>query len=389
MGYRDPGAFQSVLVEERRVVFEALAWRQARDRRGIGRVVPGQNAQQLCRVGHGARYRTRGVLVGGDRHDPRPADEPDGRFDADQQVCTRRAKDRAGGLRTDADGRKIGADGDAGPRARSTGIERRTPVVPSGQPDAVIDYIRARVGARIERVEPIADAGDVAALFKQLEPELRAVAARVCEREEVRELGQRPLAEDDCAGALQFHHDERVFGGNGFAEGYGARCRRHAGRGNVVLQDDRHAVQRQRLVTVAVVVGLAHQLARRIGGVRIDVHVAIQVRPRPVERRDARLIHLDQLLWRQKFGAIRPLDVGDRRLNKLEPLLLTTFGTVFAVRNCHKRQRKHRQHAHHVTRQTLHTRTPTYVLNELEETICRTRRDNGRVRLAPTACNGH
>src|SRR5256885_2402663 len=58
-------------------------------------VVPGQDAQQLCRVGHGARYRTRGVLVGGDRHDPRPADEPDGRFDADQQVCTRRAEDRA------------------------------------------------------------------------------------------------------------------------------------------------------------------------------------------------------------------------------------------------------------------------------------------------------
>ena len=117
-------------------------------------------------------------------------------------------------------------------------------------------------------------------------------------------------------------------------------------------------------MTVVVVVGLAHQLARRMGGVRIEVHVAIQVRPRPVERRDARLIHLDQLLWRQKFGAIRPLDVGDRRLNELEPLLPTTFGRVFAVRNCRQGQRNHRQHAHHVTRQTVHTRTPTYFLND-------------------------
>ncbi len=95
-------------------------------------------------------------------------------------------------------------------------------------------------------------------------------------------------------------------------------------------------------MTDAVVVGLAHQLARRVGGVRIEVHVAIQVRPRPVERRDARLIHLDQLLWRQKSGAIGLLDVGDRRLNELEPLLLTTFETVFALRNRRKRQRNHR-----------------------------------------------
>src|SRR5204862_7109425 len=46
------------------------------------------------------------------------------------------------------------------------------------------------------------------------------------------------------------------------------------------------------------------------------------------------------------------------------PLPPTTFRRVFAVRNCPKGQRNHRQHAHHVTRQTVHTRTPTYVLND-------------------------
>jgi hypothetical protein len=102
-------------------------------------------------------------------------------------------------------------------------------------------------------------------------------------------------------------------------------------------------------------------------GVRIDVHIAIQVGPFAIKRRDARLIHPDQLLWRQKFGAVRVLDVGDRCLNELEPLLLTTFGTVLALRNSCQRQRHHRQHAYHVTRQTVHTRTPTYFLNELEE----------------------
>src|SRR5207244_11572498 len=97
---------------------------------------------------------------------------------------------------------------------RTLTTRRHTPSLPDAlpicQPDAVIDYIRARVGARIERVEPIADAGDVAALFKQLEAELRAVAAWVCEREEVRELGQRPLAEDEDRKSTRLNSSHQI-----------------------------------------------------------------------------------------------------------------------------------------------------------------------------------
>src|SRR5690606_26801757 len=72
----------------------------------------------------------------------------------------------------------------------------------------------------------------------------RAVAGRHAGRQEVGELGERGLAEDDCARAPQLSRDEGVVWRERSFEGDRTRGRRHVDRVDVVLEEDGHAVER-------------------------------------------------------------------------------------------------------------------------------------------------
>ena len=58
---------ERMLVEELCVVGEAIPFLEARRRCAVGGIEAGDDAEQRGRIRHGARQRTCGVLVGGDR----------------------------------------------------------------------------------------------------------------------------------------------------------------------------------------------------------------------------------------------------------------------------------------------------------------------------------
>src|SRR5262249_37673098 len=90
---------ERVLVQELRVVAEAVPFSQARARRRVVFVESSKHAKQPGRIGDGARNGAGGVLVRSDRHDPATADEPKRWFDANIHVLARRPKERPGRLR--------------------------------------------------------------------------------------------------------------------------------------------------------------------------------------------------------------------------------------------------------------------------------------------------
>src|SRR3954466_6412517 len=86
------------------------------------------------------------------------------------------------------------------PRAGAAGGQRRAAVV-----QAV-----ARVGPRIERIEPVPGAGQIAAALEEPEAEQGAIARGHGQGDEVGELGQRALSQDDRARRAQLLRDESV-----------------------------------------------------------------------------------------------------------------------------------------------------------------------------------
>src|SRR5437762_11290851 len=189
---RDTRAAKRVPLQESRVIPEAVARREARGGGGVLGIEPGQDSEKLGGVGHGARHRSGRILIGGNRHDPRPAHQAHRRLDADEEVLGCRAQDRSRGLGADPHGGEVRGHGDARAGAGAAGRQRRA---------AVVERL-PRIGARIERVEAVTGARQVAAALEQLLAQLRAVAGRHAGgADEVGELGEGPLPEDDRAGA--------------------------------------------------------------------------------------------------------------------------------------------------------------------------------------------
>ena len=176
-------------------------------RRRVVRIGPGHRAEERRRVGDRPGHRPGGVLRVGDRDDPRAADEPHRRLEADEAAAGGGRDDRAVGLRADARGGEIGRYRRRRPRARP----RRVPV--------------ERVG--IPRLAAPA-----------------APAARRPRRAEVRPLAEVRLGQDDGAGLAETLDDERVLGRLRAEEGERSGRRLHpVGRVDVVLDDDGDAVE--------------------------------------------------------------------------------------------------------------------------------------------------
>ena len=318
--HRDVRSLQRVGVEELRVVAEALAGREAGRGRRVLLVGAGEDAEQLGRVGHRPRHRAGGVLIGGDRHDAVPADEAERRLDAGEAVLTRRAEDRSGSLRADADDGEVRAHRDARSRAGASGRQHRTAVVERRR--------RPGVDARIVRVETKANLRQVAAVLEELEAQLRAEAGRHAEGDEVGELGQGSLAEDDGSGAAQLASNERVRFGPRTAERDRSRRGWHVQGGDVVLEDDGNAEQRLSAAIVA-------QTACVNYGMLIDVHEAVErlstdaVVQRlclaPIEFRDPREVDLHEILGSHVPRAKCTLDVRDGCLDHVEIIVVLSL----------------------------------------------------------------
>ena len=161
----------------------------------------------------------------------------DGRLDAHNGVGLRRRHDRAAGLGSDRCSREVRRDRDrrSGARAGRTAIERvRIPGLPAA----------------------------------------RAPAARGVRRAEVRPLAQVGLAEDDGAGVAQARHDERILWRSGADQRERSGRRHHAVcGGDVVLDDDRDAVQR---AARAAGLALRVELVRNRQRVGIDLDEAVE-----------------------------------------------------------------------------------------------------------------
>ena len=240
--------------------------------RGIARVGSGERRQQRRRVRDAARHRPRGVLRVRDRDDPGPAHEPDRGLDADDAAVRRRAHDRAVGLGADGERREVGRDRDARARARA-----------------------ARVAVERVGVAALAAAG--------------APARDRARGAEVRPLGHVGLAEDHGARVAQAPGDVRVARRHRARERERARRRgQPVRRVHVVLHQHRDAVERP-----ARALGLALRVerARDRDGFRVGLDHGAELRPAPVERRDAGEVRLGDLLGAARAARHLLLQAGD------------------------------------------------------------------------------
>ena len=275
--YPDSRAAQPVGVERAGVVGWPLHIRGRR----IERVGGGQHVEQDRRVAHGAGQRAGGVLAVRDRDDAGAADQPDRRLDRDQAVLARRRQQRARGLGADRRRRQTRRDRHRRPGARPAGRHDR---------HAALVELR-RIGVFHLTAE-------------------RAVARRHVDRQDVGEFGQIGLAEDDRARLPQQCHDGCVAPGLRLGQGQRAGSRvLHVGGGDVVLDQDRDALERP-----------ARRRARRIdcGGdcrcVRVDLAHGVEPRAGAVISLDPRQIGLDQGRRNRSAGRERLLQIGDRRV---------------------------------------------------------------------------
>ena len=112
----------------------------------------------------------------------------------------------------------------------------------------------------------------------------RRVAARHVLRHEVRHLGEVGLAEDHRAGLAQPGHQVGVAAGHRVLQGQRAAGRRQAGHVDVVLHQDRYAVQRAAYPPVP---ALGVHLLRHVGRVGCETADRVHRRAALVERVDA------------------------------------------------------------------------------------------------------
>ena len=231
--------------------------------RGILRVGFGHRTEQDRGVAHRPRQWTGRVLAVRDRHDPAPADQPDGRFQ------THDAVDRGG---ADDGAVRLGADGcDAKPRRHGDGR--------SG----------ARAGRRtVERV-------GIARL-----PTAPAPAAGGVRRAKVSPFAQISLPEDDSAACPQPRNQRRVRRRVPALERQGPCGSHHVILGlDVVLDQQRHPVQWSARSVCAT---LAIEVCRDLECAWIDLQHRAQLRTPAIERVNPLEIHLGQGSRRQPAG---------------------------------------------------------------------------------------
>ena len=273
----EPRAAQAVAIEKRRVV--APSSRVRVPRRRVGGIGAGERAEQGRGVGDRSRHRPGGVLAVGDGDDPRPAHQAERRLDADERRVARRGHDRS--VRFGADGHRAHAGGDG----------------------------RSRSGARSGRVA--VERVRIARL-----PAAAAPSARRVRGPEVRPLAHVRLAQEHRARGPEARGDERIGGGRSAPE------RERSGRGqhpiaggDVVLEQNRHAVQRSAHAPAPPLGVESVGDERRVG---IDLEDAAKRRPAPVDRVNPREVLLDERPRALLSRLHAPLQFGDGRLLEIE-----------------------------------------------------------------------
>ena len=221
--------------------------------RRIGRIDADHPVEQHRRIAHAARHRAGRVLAVADRHDVRPADHAERRFQTDQPVHRGRTHHRSIGLGPD----------------RCRGKARR--------------HRRARSARGSAR-------GPVERVRIAHQPADRAPSAHRVRRADIGPFAEVGLAEDHRALPAQARHQRRVAARDVVLEREAPGGRRDRIPGlNIVLDQHRHAVERpERLACLAPRIGSA-RLRDRIG---VGRDHRAERRPGPVHRRDPREIGL-------------------------------------------------------------------------------------------------
>ena len=229
-------------------------WPSAAAPAGSAASTPASAVSSSGDIGHRAAHRAGSVLRDRDRNDAAAADESHRRLQSDQSIHRRGADDAAVGLGADADRGQARRDRRAGAGARAAGI--------------AIEHVG------VLRL-----------------PAARAPAGRRPRRAEVRPLAEVRLAEDDGAGLAQARDDEGVLPRLVRRQRQRAGRVHQAGDVDVVLQQDRDAVQRTaHLAGLALGVERVGVLQRR----RVELDHRVQLRPSVVHDRDAIEIRLRQ-----------------------------------------------------------------------------------------------
>ncbi|KYK56355.1 hypothetical protein DCS_03355 [Drechmeria coniospora] len=246
-------------------------------------LVPGVDAgdggEEVSRVLDGPRHGTDGVAPVRDGDDHVARGEADGRLDADDVVAARRRHDRAVRVGPEGGPGEADGDGDGAARRRAVGV------------------VLLVVGA-----DGLAAGG-------------RPAVGRV-EAAHVGPLRHVGLAEDDGAGAAQLGDDGAVARHRRADERVRAGRRVHGvGRGDVVLDEDGHAVEggaagRAGAVAVAPVLVEA---ARDVDGVGVDLDDGAQL---VVDLSDARQVGLDEVDARKGAVAEASLQLVQRRVQQ-------------------------------------------------------------------------
>ena len=107
--YAEPLAAKTFRVEKRCIV--GTSFRLSVSAGGVGRVHPGERAEQESRIRHRSRHWPRRVLAVRDGDDASAAHQAERRLDADNSVHRRRTDDRAVRLRAHGRGAKVRGDG--------------------------------------------------------------------------------------------------------------------------------------------------------------------------------------------------------------------------------------------------------------------------------------
>ncbi len=266
--HADARAAQSVPVEELQIAVGPLALARRGD--GVRRIIARDNVENGDGIGHGPRHRPADVAVQEQRHDAGAAGQPHGRADADKARMGRRPADRIAGVGPEADRSEIGRHSGGRPAA---GAGR----------DAV------------QRVRVARIAGQQRAHGLERAPG---------------EFGHVGFGEHECARLAQLADLKGVTGRDRSLQRQRPRRGRHVGGIEIVLDDQRNAVQRPAEAR------LGKARVERIGGgqgVWVDHDDRVERRAFLVVRLDAVDIHLDQLMAGHLVRCKCCADVGDRR----------------------------------------------------------------------------
>ena len=273
-GHADPRALEAVGVQVLGVVpFEAAL---ALLGGGVGRIDAGHDAERDGDVGHVAGHRPAGIEAEGQRDDAVAAEQPMGRLETDDAVRRGRPAHRPAGVGAQAEHRVAGGNRHAGAARRS----RRRP-------------------GRVVRVARL--------------PAQRAEGATR------RELRQVDLGDDHGPCLAQLPHHERVVGRDRSVEEDRPASSGQVGGVEVVLEDDRDAVQ-QRLLALGLAFGI--QRPGRFERPGIEREHRVQQRALLVVGLDARQPELHQPLRGERAGVHRRGQLRDRRRVEVDRLPL-------------------------------------------------------------------